>query len=550
MIQEGFSIYISGGKVFSESFFRKGNDSFTLEDEDLLIFLEGIILNKKKLLAQNQKTDFSQLFRDLYTLKKADCVKDLEGEFRGVIYDKKIGEVLAFTNPCATQSVYFTQNSDGFFIDSSLVRLNRTLQNKGIRTKPNLNAVYQILVCVNILEDKTVVENVFRLLDGEFLTFNMNGDKLRREFYFTVNTDSYFSGSKDEALDLAHQIFSEAVLTEYQKDTELGKMHLALLSGGLDSRVAMFYAMKIKQKPDTAFCFSQSGYLDETISRNIAADYDLPYIFVPLDGGSYLKYIDEVTEISEGSGHFTGGIHVKFATEKLNNQSFGIFHSGQIGDGILGGFNSAPTRKKPSHFKIVNNPELLPKIESELNGIISKYDTEELFLLRNVAYNRTVLGAKVFQQTAFHTSPFMVKDFLTFSLSLPERWKFNHHFYLEWISKHLKEATAYPWERTMMKPDAHWKTSFGDRIKKRTFIKWNEKVVRKPYRSSMYPYQYYFSQSEEIQQYYKDYFELNIHRLEDYPELKKDVELLFSKSDFQSKSLAVNVLSVFKLFFG
>ncbi len=549
MIQEGFSLHISEGKVQYENFFRSGNDSFKFENDEVLILIEGIILNRIKLLNQHQAKDFPSLIAKLFTQKNSLLLNDLEGEFRGFIYDKKNKKIAAFTNPVATQSVYFTQNCAGIFIDSSLVRLNETLKKNNISTEPNLSALYQILVCVNILEDQTVLQNVYKLFDGEFLTIDTDCLQFKREFYFEVKTDSYFSGSKDSALDTAHEIFGNAVKDEYEKDSELGRNHLTLLSGGLDSRVAAFYAMKNGQKPDSFLCFSQSGYLDETIARKIAEDFKIPFQFVALDGGSFLKYIDEVTKISEGSGHFTGGIHVKYATENLNGNNFGIFHSGQIGDGILGGFNTVPQRKKPTHFKIVNRREFLPKIETELNQIISKYETEELFLLRNVAYNRTVLGAKVFQQSAFHTSPFMMKDFLTFSLSLPEKWKFNHRFYLEWIAKHLPEATEYQWERTMMKPNAAWKTAFGDKVKKRIFTKWNDKVLQKPFRSSMYPYQFYFSQSPEIQKYYQNYFDENIFRIEKYPELKKDVEFLFSQKDFHSKSLAVNVLSIFKLFF-
>lgn len=549
MIREGISLHIFEGKVHYETFFCSGNDSFFLEKDEVVVAVEGIILNKSKLLEQHAAKDFPALFLQLYQQKNSNCIKDLEGEFRGFIYDRKSAKVIVFTNAVATQSIYYSQNKEGIFFDSSLVRLNSNLRVKNISTEPNLSAIYQILVCVNTLEDQTVVQDVHKLLDGEMISVDMNTGNFLKQFYFSINSDLYFSGSKDKAIDTAHEIFSDAVFQEYSKDKELQKNHLSLLSGGLDSRVAAFYAIKNGQKPDSVLCFSQSGYLDETIARKIAFDYKIPFQFVALDGGSYLNYIDEVTEISEGSGHFTGGIHVKYATEKLLQKDFGIFHSGQIGDGILGGFNTVPARRKPSHFKIVNQKEFLPKIETELNRIISKYETEELFLLRNVAYNRTVLGAKVFQQTAFQASPFMVKDFLTFSLSLPENWKYNHRFYLEWIAKHLPEATKYQWERTMMKPDAAWKTTFGDRVKKKVFIKWNEKILQKPFRSSMYPYQYYFSQSIEIQSYYHNYFDKNLFRLEGFPELKKDIEFLFAKEDFQSKSLAVNILAIFKLFF-
>ena len=128
-------------------------------------------------------------------------------------------------------------------------------------------------------------------------------------------------------------------------------------------------------------------------------------------------------------------------------------------------------------------------------------------MLRNVAYNRTVLGAHVFQQKRYQTPPFMTKDFLRLAISLPEEWKFNHRFYLDWVREHCPEATKYRWERTLMKPNAHWKTNFGDQVLKRGFKILNNKILKTPQNSSMYPYQFYFDQDAEIQWFYQKYFD-------------------------------------------
>ena len=143
----------------------------------------------------------------------------------------------------------------------------------------------------------------------------------------------------------------------------------------------------------------------------------------------------------------------------------------------------------------------------------------------------------------------MAKDFLEFSISLPEEWKFNHQFYLEWINKHCKEATKYRWERTLMKPDAHWKTSFGDKFLKRGFNILNHRILKTPQNSSMHPYQFYFDSDVNIQEYYQKYFEDNFYRIEEYKELAEDVASLFDSDDFNIKTKAINILSIFKLYF-
>jgi hypothetical protein len=65
----------------------------------------------------------------------------------------------------------------------------------------------------------------------------------------------------------------------------------------------------------------------------------------------------------------------------------------------------------------------------------------------------------------------------------------------------------------------------------------------------MYPYGFYFENDPVLRKYYQNYFEENIYRLENYPELLRDVQELFSARDFHLKSKAVNILAIFKLYF-
>lgn len=548
-MSDGFSIVISSQNTEINSFISEENDNFYLKTSDFEFLFEGILLNKQKLLNEYALKDFETLIRELYFHKKEKIISLFDGEFRGFIFDKLQNKLIAFTNITSTQRVFYGKFEGNLYIETDLFRLNEKLKSIGIKTQPDVDSLYQLLCFSNLTERKTPIQNISKLLDAHFLEVDCNLLNFKESEYFTLENTPRFSGSKEAAIDRIHDIFTDSILMEYRKDTELGKDHLALLSGGLDSRVAMMYALQNNQKPGNALCFSQFDYFDHTISKKIATDHDIHYEFIPLDGGQYLKKIDEVTKISEGMVFYTGGIHVNHAVEKMQYENFGLFHSGQIGDGVLGGFNTEPKRKKPTTFKIVEFPQFLPKVKDSLDEILKNYETEELFLYRNIAYNRTLLGAHVFQQKRYQTSPFMGKDFLKFAISLPEEWKFSHRFYLEWINKHCKEATKYRWERTLMKPDAHWKTQFGDKVLKRGYNILNNKVLKTPQSSSMYPYQFYFDTDTGIREYYEKYYDDNFYRIEDYQELSKDVSSLFESSDFNMKTKAINILSIFKLYF-
>lgn len=549
LITKGFSIKVSNINLEINSFMSSDYDNFYLKNSQFEFLFEGVLLNKQKLLNEFALKDFETLILELYIQKKEQIINYFEGEFRGFIFDKILNKIFVFTNATSTQRVFYGKFEQTLFIDTSLIRLNKYLKKLEIKTEPNIESLYQLLCFTNLPERKTPIQNIHKILDGHYLEVDSMSLQFIEKQYFNLSDVPYFSRDKNHAIDAIHQIFSDSVSMEYQKDAELGKNHLALLSGGLDSRIAMMYAIKNNQIPDNAFCFSQSNYFDHTISAEIAEDFKLYYEFVPLDGGKFLKKIDELTEISEGMVFYTGGIHVQHAVDNMQYENFALFHGGSIGDGVLGGFNTEPNRKKPSYFKIVETQKFLPKIQNSLDEILKNYETEELFLIRNVAFNRTLLGAHVLQQKRYQTSPFMAKDFLNFAISLPEEWKFNHRFYIEWINKHCKEATVYRWERTLLNPDATWKTSFGDQFVKRGFKILHERILRKPQNSSMYPYQYYFDNSPEIQEYYQKYFDENFHRVENYKELSQDVRELFNSDNFHFKSKAVNILAIFKMYF-
>ena len=44
-------------------------------------------------------------------------------------------------------------------------------------------------------------------------------------------------------------------------------------------------------------------------------------------------------------------------------------------------------------------------------------------------------------------------------------------------------------------------------------------------------------------------FNKNLHRIENYPELLADVKQLFQSKNFHIKTQAINILSIFKLYF-
>ncbi len=548
-MRKGFSIEVYDQNIVYNCRFNEGVfDNVVIDDLQYFIALEGVILNKKKLLQEYAGKDFNSLMLLLYQKEKQNVFALLEGEFSGFLVDKNSRKVSVFTNVTSTQKVFYYHSPKLFLAETSIKALTEKLKEYNITFSLDITSIYEILALTNVLENKTPIEKIYKINDACFIEINISDHSFFEKKYYEIETVRFNKNLKT-ALSITDEVFSASVLLEYQKDDELQKEHFSLLSGGLDSRMALLYAHKLNQKPKNVFCFSQSKYLDERISRKIAQEYHLDYQFVKLDGGKFLKNIDRLVSLSEGMVLYTGAIHADYAMGEVEPRNLGLIHSGQIGDGVLGGFNTVPYGQSPKDNKIVVNRYFLPKISGNLQKIMANYEREELFYLRNIAFNRAVLGAQVFQQFSYQTSPFMTKDFMSFAVSLPEEWKYNQHFYLDWVRHYCPEAADFTWERTMMKPNAKWKTKIGDHIYKRSFNIFYNKILGKENKISMYPYQYYFSNDKEIQQFYDQYLSENIHYLDGYKDLKQDILALYHKKNFFSKSNAINVIAIIKYYF-
>lgn len=542
---KGFQITIENDIIQHNIRFDNNHfDNYFSEDDHTIICLEGVILNKNQLIhSNNLKSDY---LNHLYILFDINLIKHLEGEFVGFIYDKRKKKVYSFTNFTATRKLFYYKEKNSVIIDTSLILLNKTLRKRKLPFSLDESAIYQLLVCENTLENYTPIKEVKKLNEAEILDIEVESLKMNIFSYH----DSYhrFDGSKAEALKEIDNLFNKAICLEFNKDKEFNKDTFVLLSGGLDSRMTFFAALKNGFNIDEAFCFSQKNYWDEIIARKIAKDLNVSFHFIDLNGGEYISEFDEIFKISHGLINYSGALHTNFAYKSIDKNRFGLIHSGQLGDGVFGMFNKNRFKTPPTKNKIIVHNHLFPKLEKDFNSIISKYDSEEKFLTRNIGYNRAVLGSYMAEEFSYQTSPFMNSNFIKFIQSLPEDWKYNQELYIEWINKYHKNATKYIWERTLLKPKHRLNTVIGDKLVKRAYTVLLNKVLKKQYIGKMTAYNYYYQKHKIHKMKMDAHFDSSIHLVHSN-ELKQDLTLSYKNGSFTEKTTVLTVLSIVNNYF-
>jgi asparagine synthase (glutamine-hydrolysing) len=541
--QNKFSFFTSHEKAQNHEFIFH-------ENQEVKLFIKGIILNLKELKNAFAQSSKEELIQFLYSQLGEKFTDKLRGEFSGFIWDKSQQKLIVFTNLIGSQRIYYYQNSKDFLIDSDLFQLKNELIEKNLPFSLDIQSAYSFLSLTNLLDNHTLISEVKKLRGGEQFQFDVESQQIKIQLTNPLENLSCFKGDKKEALARLDEIFSKAVSQEYDFDTQIEKKHFSLLSGGLDSRMGVFYGKKLGFQLDESLCFSHSNYWDEKIAKQIANDLDFSLKVIHLDGGKFIKNIDNIINITHGLTPFLGGVHSNFALQQMDFSDKGLIHSGHLGDAILGTYLSEPRKTSPEKgiSRMVQNPKFAGKLGNLLVDESQKYETEELFLLHNRGFNLISTGIYIAEEYSYQVSPFMYDEFIRFSLSLPEEWKYNQKIYLEWINKYCKKSTQYIWERTLMKPDKTWKTEFGLQVKKKIQSAFHTKISHKPYKVSMSPYEYYYNTNLSIREYFESYFKESIDLMDD-PDLKADMLNIFHNGTFREKSMVLTLLSGYKNLF-
>lgn len=524
------------------------NDQFSDDkvfraNEEEAYGLDGVVLNLKQLCDEyGQDTPFN-LVKTLYKKYGPSFPKDLKGEFCGFYGDEQAENLALFSNQTNTKTFFYTYKEGALWFANRMDHLVNLLKRHGIAPALFEESAYCLLTYGYMLEGNTLFKEVKKLNPGSFLFFSKEGLKELAYHDFkgveiTERAEQYWMASLEER-------FNTALQLEYEKDEAYQvPRHLSLISGGLDSRLNTMCAHKMGYTNKVNFCFSNPGYWDHTISRSIAKYMEEPYQFYPLDG-SYLCDIEENVALHNNSALYYSAAHVNEAFHALDFSQFGLIHSGQIGDGMLGSLLTSPENPPPHLTSGMASKQLASRIRPFIEGIQKNYEREEIFLLFNKVFNGTHCGSWVSGQFSYLVSPFMDVDFMETSLSIPPGLKYFQAIYIQWLRKYHPEVCRFRWERTKLKPDRVWKTKAGELINMVQAVLF-KKILKKEAFITMAPYDQWYRNKAHIRNCLEGYYTEHQNLLDPWPELRADAGFLFQNGNVGEKVQVITLLESIK----
>ncbi|MEM8908839.1 MAG: hypothetical protein AAGD05_13415, partial [Bacteroidota bacterium] len=318
-------VYTAPQKNYSHHFFYQShhkfpNDQLFCQIDTFYIGIDGVVLNLKDLQNKTGQHQLDNLLIHLYQKYGTSLAQQLRGEFVGFVFDTERQELLYFTNQTATRKVFYAQVQQTWVISPQLVSITAFKEQQGLNNTLSELSAYCLLTYGAILDRQTIVKDIHRLQAGEMIC--LQDQQLRINPYIDYRSVNIIPAKERSIIEQLDHYFSRAVYLEYQKDVEYQYQHLATLSGGLDSRMNVLLAAQMGFASDH-LCFSQKGYADEKIARQISQSLNRSFHFVPLDDIPHIFDFEENLQLYDGALFYLGSAHFNHALKQVNLQKKG-----------------------------------------------------------------------------------------------------------------------------------------------------------------------------------------------------------------------------------
>lgn len=542
------------------------NDRVFLDTDDYTVTVEGVILNNHELMDKYSSNSWASCVIKMYEANGETFFDSFRGSFSGALYDKASDKWIIYTGHTGEKQVFYAQVPGGYLFGSEMRFMVESLKHNELPVTLDKTGCYMSLTHGFCIEDRTLVSEVHKLIAGHYIRLTQSGLDIIQYHRFSNKPNPDIT--QEEAIEGIDKLFRQAVKRQFEKDREYGYRHLACLSGGLDSRMTVWVAHEMGYTDQTNIDFSQSGYLDFTVSQQIAIDLHHDYFFHPLDGGDFIPRYKFSPEITYGSGFLMG--HGYSLEKIIDYEPFGIIHTGQIGDSIIGSFfrkNEYNTEVKLGQGAY--SQVLIDRLADY--DFVEEYENEEIFCLYTRAFTGANQGLLTFQENSESCSPFTDVDFLEYCYSIPLYLRFNHKIYIDWVLQKYPKAGEYIWEKTgkPLSPFKNHQTKYMTirgykvpHILDPTFKKYligfilrrlglrkkgqASVTIRLTKPNNMNPIDYWFLSNQDLRHFINDLWDKNNNMIP-YPDLKKDMALLMREEAVYDKFQCCNVLSAISL---
>ncbi len=523
---------------------------------DYVIVLEGVLLNKLELFKDESVDDVPTLLASM--LKKHgvnETLKRLRGPFSGSILDRTANTLHTFANQTGDTAAYIYKGPapDTVVASNSFDLVMMVAGENNMETTFDAMAARYMLSFGYMLDETTFTEQVKRVLPGRVSALNQRTHSRTTATYFSLRDAPPFIGTRREAVDTIDKAFQKAVARCFEKDLEYGyTSHLVDVSGGLDSRMVNWVARRLGYSSLVNMCFAQPGSDELRMALSVAKQLGNDVLVMPLDSGNYLADAEQILRLNGSAAFYAGITGGKRFLETLSFEHFGLEHTGQLGDVVLGTFS---TTSAPDQPPSVGSERYSDTLEFDFQSIVSeRWVHQEDYLMETRGFLGALSTHATRKEHTYAVSPFIDVDFLNLCFSLPSGWRVKHGLYGDWVSSRYREAIEL--RSTRVIPShmsrvgrARWHAGRVRRRLQRTVrgaLAQAGLVASAQSPNSMNPFDYWYATNPRIREMIDSQLERSSQIT---PEIDRAVGTLVSSGRVIDKLLAASVVTTHSLYF-
>lgn len=535
------------------------DDKLFVDDKDLFVITEGIFLNKKQLMVK-YNSDWNTTVKRMIGESENAYFDIFRGVFSGAHYNKSLKKWMFYTSTTGEKPLFYYEKNGKFVVASDLNWIACILKNQGMSYEVDNDAIYDMLTYGFMASNRTYIGDVKKLEYGEYLVWQ-NG-KFEKSRYYDLNylskdCNGQNDVSDEEIIEKLDILFTEAVNLEYEKDREYGYKSFACLSGGLDSRMAAWIANESGYDNCVNLTFGRSGYLDEIIAKKVAKQLGNDLIIKSLDDGLFIKDYQPIIAMNSGLTLYSGISLLYYAIKDIDFSKYGILHTGDVGDAVIGVFDG--------HSEYPHTPGAYSvRLSDKVKDVYDNRGIEK-FKMATRGYNGVIGSQMMSNHYADSVTPFLYRDFIDYCIgSIPHDKRKDHYIYKKWILAKHPEAAKIPVERYHGGLLTEGKLKQNLRKAKKMGIlaccdwalwklKLKKSLNKKLEKNDMNPFDYWYESNASIKNTINDCYCEKIEKLCKRgvlnPDIKADFDYLFANGSVVEKTQCITALCAVEMLF-
>lgn len=333
---------------------------------------------------QFRSTSDTEVVLNAYLEWGEKFVNKVDGMFGMAIYDKRDGTIKLFRDRVGIKPLYYYYNGFNFGFSSELKGILNMCTT--VSFEIDNTAVYDYLHYLYIPEPKTYFKNVYRLLPGHCLIFDIQKRMIIKDSSYWRLKVNENQGSQRKQKDLIEELkylIKESVEEQMVADVPVG----TFLSGGVDSSIVTYEGYRVNPNLETfSMGFADARYSELQYARKLAEKYNICMYSKTFDRSIFHQYYRRLKKWFDEPFADTSAFPTYLVSE-MAKKRVTVVLTGDGGDEVFGGYRryKAIWRKEKE-----NGPDNL--LISAIYNQFKKNNTRDYFWMDELSYLSKVYG--------------------------------------------------------------------------------------------------------------------------------------------------------------